>query len=456
MASFKFNLNPRDVGRIDTPFRRIITKIPVPDSLELIKKIQSLESTNAIEQLPVVWDRAENSTIFDPWGNSWIDFTSTIFVTNSGHGNKQIVEEIGKVLSAPLLHSYYYPTAIRAEFLESLINFTPNNLEKAILLSVGTEAIERAIKISRIHGNQFNPSKNIIVGWDGNYHGKTMGSQLVGGQHRDKDWMGSVDPNFAHLPFPYPWTIEISKCDGRSLFIEHLGLLKKAGIDIERIAAFFVESFQGWGAIFYPDGYIKALKQWATQKNALVVFDEIQAGFGRTGKLFAYEHYEVEADLVICGKGISGSLPLSAVLGSAQLIELDSEYTSTHGGNPLACAAGLGNIKSFTSLDLINEAERKEVIFINKLTAWKKKYPKRIRRVLGKGMLFGVFIYKEDSNELDEEIVNVICERAMEKGVFSICTGKGTLKLGPPLTIPDEALIEGLDVYEECFAELLT
>jgi 4-aminobutyrate aminotransferase / (S)-3-amino-2-methylpropionate transaminase / 5-aminovalerate transaminase len=454
MAKFEFNLEPRAVAAVSTDFRKIQTKIPVPDSLPLFQKLRSYESSNAVEQLPVVWDRAENAQIFDSWGNSWIDFTSSIFVTNSGHGNQYVIDRIQDLLAKPLLHAYYYPTHIRAEFLEALIAATPVNLEKAILLSAGTEATERAIKISRIHGTGVKTGKNIIVGWDGNYHGKTMGAQLVGGQHSDKDWMGFRDPGFAHLPFPYPWVLKSENCNGKTLFHRHLEYLQDEGVDLSLVAALFVESFQGWGAIFYPEDYIAAAREWTTEHQALLVFDEIQAGFGRTGKLFAYEHYGVHADLVICGKGISGSLPLSAVLGPAFLIELDDAYTSTHGGNPLACAAGLGNLEAFRTLDLVNEAQRKESIMVDILNQWQSKYPTRIGRILGKGLLFGVFITKPTSDDLDEFVTNLVCERAMEKGVFSICTGRGTLKLGPPLTIPDDALVEGLSVYEECFAEL--
>ena len=133
---------------------------------------------------------------------------------------------------------------------------------------------------------------------------------------------------------------------------------------------------------------------------------------------------------------------------------MDAGYTSTHGGNPLACAAGLGNLEAYEELNLVQEAQRKEPIMRDCIEKWKTKYPDRIGRVLGKGMLFGVFIKKSSSDELDSDLTNYICERAMEKGVFSICTGRGTLKLGPPLTIPDDALIEGLSVYEECFDEL--
>ena len=138
--------------------------------------------------------------------------------------------------------------------------------------------------------------------------------------------------------------------------------LEQSGVDLSTIAAFMVESYQGWGALFYPKNYIKALRKWADDNHAIVIFDEIQAGFGRTGKLFAYEHYEVEADLVCCGKGISSGLPLSAVLGRSELIDVDLSLNSTHGGNPVCCAATLASLELLESENLIAESERKGVI----------------------------------------------------------------------------------------------
>ncbi len=449
MASFKFNLDSRELDKIKTNHRCIKTELPVKESIKLLDQLKQYESTNAIEQLPVIWDKAINHQIFDPYGNIWIDFTSSIFVTNSGHANSKMLEKILEVLKKPLTHSYYYPTEIRLNFLKKLIEISPNYIEKAILLSAGTEATERAIKIAKIYGK--SKSKNKIISWEGNYHGKTLNAQMISGQFNDHAWIENFDENIIHLPFPYPWNQDLS---GKELFYEHLEIIKSKGVELSNISSFFVESFQGWGAIFYPHDYIKELKIWSKENEALLIFDEIQAGFYRTGKLFAFEHYGVEADLVICGKGISGSLPLSAVLGKKDLIELDSAYTSTHGGHPLSCAAGLGNLEFLDDKNLHIEVKKKSDLMKSILEGWISKYPKRIKMVLGEGMLYGVFIYKANSDELDNDLVNRICERAMEKGVFSICTGRGTLKLGPPLTIPEDALIEGLNVYEECFKEL--
>ena len=454
MAKFSFNINPRKVKKVSTKHRKIKTKIPVPESLSLLESLKEYESTNAKEQLPVIWDSAKDYQIFDKWGNVWIDFTSTIFVTNSGHASPYIIKRLLECIDAPLLHSYYYPTEIKLKFLEKLIDVTPSKFEKAILLSGGTEATERAMKIARIYGSKINPKKNVLVAGIGNYHGKTLGAQMLSGQDQDKQWIGYHDPNILHMPFPYPWDLENFNGNGKELFNEHLSNLEEKGLDLKNIAGFFIESFQGWGAIFYPHDYIEAAREWSFKNDSLLIFDEIQAGFGRTGKFFAYEHYGVDPDMVICGKGISGSAPLSAVLGPTNLIELDDGYISTHGGSPLACAAGLGNLEAFEKLNLVEESKRKGKIMYDTISSWKKKYPNRISYILGKGLLYGVFIKEESSNKLDEYLTNIICEKAMEKGVFSICTGRGTLKIGPPLTIPDDALVEGLAVYEECFDEL--
>ena len=188
MAKFTFNLSPRNVPLVTSNHRSIVTKIPVPESLPLLEEIKLYESSNALEQLPVVWDRAENHQIFDEWGNTWIDFTSSIFVTNSGHGNEETISRIKECINKPLLHSYYYPTRIRAQFLKKLLDISPDNLEKAIILSVGTEATERAIKIARIFGESTKKGKNIIVGGDGNYHGKTLGAQMMSGNLKQKEW----------------------------------------------------------------------------------------------------------------------------------------------------------------------------------------------------------------------------------------------------------------------------
>lgn len=451
--TYHFRLDPVKVPRVETRHRRIATDIPAPGTSEVMHRIARQECADAIDQVPVIWDRAEGYKIHDPWGNSWIDFSSSIFVTNCGHNHPHMVGALKKQ-AEKLLHSYSYPTLVRADYVEKLVAFTPPYLEKVSLLSTGTEASERAIRLARLFGQKSEPARRTIVGWDGNFHGKTMGAQMAGGYHEQKKWIGYQDPNMVHLPFPYPWVLEEKGVSGRQLFEQHIGELAARGIDLKGIVAFVVESYQGWGGIFYPDDYVKALREWTRERDALLIFDECQSGFGRTGKLFAYEHYGVEADLVTCGKGISGSLPLSVVLGRGDLIDLDPVYTSTHGGHPMCCAAGLANIEIFEAENLVAESLRKEAVVRREIEAWKQAVPGRLGRVLGKGLLWGVFLVDPETKALDAEFCDRVVERCLQKGVFHIRTGRGTIKLGPPLNIPDDALIEGLRVTGEAIAEV--
>lgn len=453
---FRFSTTPVAVPLVHTKHRRIATAIPVPESLPILDMIALYESANVKDQLPVVWDRAIGHQILDKWGNCWIDFTSTMFVTNVGHGHPDLVKAITRQ-AQQLLHAYSYPTEIRARYLEKLIAVTPPYLKKASLYSAGTEATERAVKLARYYGRKSAKPRRVIVGWDGSFHGKTMGAQMMGGQHKDKSWIGHDDPHMVHLPFPYPWVVEGADITGAGLFHQHLDLLSTRGVDLHDIVAFMAETYQGWGALFFPVDYVQEMRRWTGERDVLLVFDEVQAGFGRCGKLFGYEHYDVEPDLVCCGKGISGSFPLSAVLGRGDLIDLDPAYTSTHGGHPIACAAGLANLEIFERENLVAESARKGEILRSVVQSWKRRFPGRIGPFYGKGLLFGVFINNpqtEDPLDVDIEFCDRIVERSMQKGVFGIRTGRGTLKIGPPLSIPDDALIEGLGAIEESIAEL--
>jgi 4-aminobutyrate aminotransferase / (S)-3-amino-2-methylpropionate transaminase / 5-aminovalerate transaminase len=455
---FIFNLNPQKVRQIKTKYRRIRTSIPSEKSLEVLKKISKYESSNVKNQPPIVWTRSKDFQIWDDSGNCWIDLSSTIFVTNSGHTNKNIIKAINKV-SKRLLHSYSYPTKERAAFLEKLIEVTPVNFEKASLYSSGTEATERVLKLIRLHGRRFSISKKIVIAWEGNYHGKTMGAQLLSGSEKDKEWIGYKDEGIVHLPFPFPWILDGSKLSGFELFQSHLKLLESKGVKLTDIAGFLAETFQGWGAIFYPKDYVEALRIWSTENNSLLAFDEIQAGFGRCGTFFGYEHYGIEPDLISCGKAISGSLPLSAVLGSSEIIDLDPTYTSTHGGHPVVCAAGLANLIEFERLNLVEESRNKGLIMKGILESWKDRFPKRIGMISGHGLLYAVFIMKENHNspmDTDVNLCDRIVERCMQQGVFLIRTGRGTLKFGPPLTIKIDALREALRVVEEVLEDLLS
>ena len=462
MSVWKFNMVPIDVPYINTRYRKIITKLPVPESLGIFQSLDKHESRSMHGQLPIVWETARDYQVFDPYGNCWIDFTSTIFVTNSGHANSYIISSLHKKLDQELLHTYTFVHSSRVKYLKKLIDVTPSQFEKAFLMSAGTEATECALKLMRMYGQTIKPSKLVIISFQGGMHGRTMAAEMLKGDASSSAWIGYKDPNIYHLPFPYPWVANGGKkkdtYNWRKHFKEDMDELKAKGLNFDDIAGFIIESYLGWGAIFYPKEYIQELVDFAKKHNALVTFDEIQGGFGRTGKLFAYQHYGIEPDLVCLGKGLSGSLPLSAVIGSKEIMDLPEigSMSSTHSANPLCCAAGLANLDAIEAGKLIEESLRKGRILHDQLNKLKDIYSDRISYVFGKGLLAGILFKNPNTGMPDSLFASKVCEKAMQKGLLLVHTGRESIKIGPPLTIPDEALDEGLNVLEESFKEVIS
>jgi len=454
MSSFIFSSEPVDVKKVSTKYRKISTSIPIDGTKKILERLKKTESRSMHGQLPLVWDKAKDFSVFDSVGNCWIDFTSTIFVTNVGHSNPRVIEAIKKTLDNPLFSCYSYANELRAEYLELLIKFAGHNFEKAFLLSAGTEATEAAFKLMRMHGQKKNKRNNGIITIDGNWHGRTLGAQMLSSNLAQNKWIGYKDEFIHHIDFPYPW--HLNNIDPVDFLKSSLIKLQQNGIDLEKdISGIMLETFQGWGAIFYPKDWVKEVKKICIKYNILLAFDEMQSGFGRTGKNFGFEHYEVNPDLICIGKAMGGGLPLSGVLGKAEVMDLPEvgNMSSTHSANPLVCAAGIAVIDEINSKNLVYESQIKGELLHSKLREINKKYPDRVSRIQGKGLLASINFKNEITDEADSEFTSRVAEKCMQKGLLVVHTGRESIKIGPPLTISNEALIEGLEVLEESIKE---
>jgi len=279
---------------------------------------------------------------------------------------------------------------------------------------------------------------------------------MMSGNPSQKDWIGYHDPNIHHIPFPYPWALDGKT--GADFLKIGLGKLQKSGIDLENdICGFMLETFQGWGAVFYPKDFVKAIEDICKKFNILLTFDEMQSGFARTGKKFGYEHYGVQADLLCCGKGIASGFPLSAVIGPTKIMDLPDvgNMSSTHSANPFVCAAGIATLEEIKRLDLVQETERKGRIFFEKLNELKERYPDRISWVLGSGLISALIFKIPGKQEPDTIFPSLVSEKAMQKGLLVVHTGRESIKLAPPLTITDDAIREGVEVLDECIHEVI-
>ena len=452
-----FSLKPRNVPRISTSYRSIQTPIPAPGTAEIFERLDNIESRSMHGQLPIVWDKAENFSVYDIAGNCWIDFTSTIFVANIGHSNSHVTKALRDQLDRPLYSCYAYANPVRAKYIEKLVEFAGNPFEKAFLLSAGTEATEAVFKLMRMYGIKKQKRRRGIICIENNWHGRTMGAQMLSSNLGQRAWIGYQDPDVHYIPFPYPWALE--GATGEEFLRKGLQSLSNKGIDLTNdVCGFMLETFQGWGAIFYPKEFVQAIKELCSTNDILLSFDEMQAGFGRTGKPFGYQHYGTVPDLIACGKGMGGGVSLSGVIGRREIMDLPEvgNMSSTHSANPLVCAAGYAVLEQLDSCSLVSEAARKGRLFREALESLKRKFPDRISWILGKGMIFAILFKQPETGLPDAAFASKVSELCMQKGVLVVHTGRESIKLGPPLTITDEALLEGLSVIAESISEALS
>src|SRR5712691_9954652 len=273
----EFSIVPRHVPRVESKFRRIVTPLPHPDSLPTLEKLRQFEPQSMGGQAPLVWDRAEDIFVYDKYGNKWLDWSSGVLVTNCGHGAPEVREAILEQVNSGLLHNYVFPSEERAQLAEYLVGLSPKGLDKVFLLTTGSEATECAIKLARSHGIRKGGQKKIgIVGAERGFHGRTLGAQQAGGIAGQKAWIVNEDPAIIQVPFPDGyWTRDVS-------FENFLGTIEKKGLRPAEVAGVLFETYQGVGPDFAPVGYIRDLAQWCKTYQALLIFDEVQAGFGRT------------------------------------------------------------------------------------------------------------------------------------------------------------------------------
>lgn len=439
---------PQEIAPIATDFRRIQSALPHPASIPLLEKMEHYEARSMHGQPPVIWHRAHRYTVEDPYGNRWIDLSSGVLVANAGHGRSWVRAAMADQLERGLHHCYCFPHEARAALSEKLVQVTPASMEKAFLLTTGSEAIECAIKISRRHGtSQGGNRKKRIISFQNAFHGRTLGSQMAGGIPALKAWIQQEDPTFVQVPFPDGYQNEETR------FESFLGALSERSVTTDEIACVLLETYQGATASFAPVEFMQALREWCTSHQIVLVLDEVQAGFGRCGKWFGFEHYRIEPDLMCCGKGISSGMPLSAVLGKAELMDQfgHGEMTSTHSGNPICCRAALAGIEIIEWENLVENSNQLGQIQQEFLQGLKDEAA-CIGVVHGKGLVSGIRFVKPGTKEPDGELAHRITQRCYENGILTFAPvgpGGGTIKINPPLCIDQAALEEALGIFRE-------
>ncbi len=452
-----YDLTPVEVPKVETKYRRIRTRIPVPESLPIFEMLKQTEPRSMSGQPPIIWDGAEGCIVSDRWGNRWIDWSSGVLITNAGHGRKEIRDALREVIDRGLLASYVFVHEKRARLTQMLRDISPDpGKYRVFLMSTGSEATENCIKLSKTYAlKKHGPRKKYFVTFSYAFHGRTMGAQLAGGNERQKEWMVDRDHTFVQVPFPDGYKNENTSFE---LFLESLA---GQGVEPRDVAGVMTETYQGGGPDFLPTDYARRLEGLCRDHDIVTCYDEVQAGFGRTGRMFGYQHYGVTPDLIACGKGISSSLPISAVIGREDIMDLyaPGSMTSTHSGSPLPVAAAIASLEIIQKEDLAGRAARLGEVLIPELHRLQRKYPKVLGCVQGKGLVAGIQVVKPGTKTPDPELalrINIAC---FQKGLlmFAPVGGAGEcIKIAPPLTIPEDALRESIGVLEEALDEVLS
>ncbi|MFJ9634476.1 aminotransferase class III-fold pyridoxal phosphate-dependent enzyme [Streptomyces sp. NPDC101175] len=413
----------------------------------VLNTLRRYEPATMHTQHPVVWDRASGSRIFDRNGRSWLDWTSGILTANAGHARAEVVDAITEQARQGLLHAYMFPTRVRARVVRALSELS--GFPQSVLYTTGAEAVEGALKISSRHaiarrGMPPHGRRPVVVTFEGAFHGRTLGAQLAGGLPAQRDWAPALDEAFVRVPFPargQAWSPEIIEA-----------ALREIGAGPEDVTCVMGEIYQGSTLRQIDPAAARALREWCTRHGALLIFDEIQSGFGRTGRLFAYEHTGIRPDLLLVAKGLSGSLPISAVLVGDPVFTQHvrpGELTSTHSGNPISLAAAEANLALFADGRIVAEAAHRGQQLADGLADWAGRKPRR-RRIIGTmGMIAGVAC-TDETGSFDPRSSQRMAAECVELGLL-VCVpstlGGAMLKIMPPVTTSEHELAEALAIF---------
>jgi 4-aminobutyrate aminotransferase/(S)-3-amino-2-methylpropionate transaminase len=424
------------------------TPIPGPKSEVLLARRKAAVPQGPFNIAPIFIERGEGATVTDVDGNVLLDFSGGLGSLNLGHANAKVVDAVTKQ-AQKFLHTCFHIAQyeLYVALAEKLNAITPGGFaKKTLLVNSGAEAVENAVKIARYY-----TKRPAVVGFEHGFAGRTLLAMTLTSKVMPyKFGFGPLAPEVYRLPYPYEYRSELN-VDG---MIAQMHEFFQTHVDPKQVACVVMELVLGEGGfVVAPKKYVKALAKFCRDNGILFVADEIQTGFGRTGKMFATEHYEFEPDLMTMAKSLADGMPISAVTGRADI--MDSVHVGglggTYGGNPVACAAALATIDEMQRLKLPARAEEIGKKLLGKALDWQKKHP-LIGDVRGLGAMVAIeFVKDRQTKEPAKEFTVGLVKRCVENGVILIYAGthSNVLRFLVPLVITDEQLDEGLAVIEE-------
>ncbi|NWG34608.1 MAG: aminotransferase class III-fold pyridoxal phosphate-dependent enzyme [Chloroflexi bacterium] len=403
-----------------------------------------------------VADRAEGSYIYTDDGRKLLDFTCGIGVTNTGHCHPKVVEAIreqaGNFIHAQANIVIHKPML---QLIEELRKITPPSIDSYYFANSGAEALENAVKIARVATGR----QNVIV-FSGSFHGRSSGTMaLTTSKTVYRAGFGPLPSGVYVAPFPYAFRLKMTEAEASEYALEQLEYLLASQTAPKETAAILIETVLGEGGyVVPPKSFMKGLREICDRHKILLIFDEVQSGFGRTGKWFAFEHFEIVPDIITAAKGIASGMPLSGVFTSTDImLKLDvGSIGGTYGGNAVACAAGVATLRAMREEHMLENATERGIQLMTGFRKLQEEYP-QIGDVRGKGLMVGTEFIVEGRADKAKPLVKEIIHKVEEKGMLLLSCGTydNTVRWIPPLNVTAEQINDGLRIFGESLKETI-
>jgi 4-aminobutyrate aminotransferase len=437
-------------------YPRIVVQPPGPRAREIIARDRRSVSQNLTKDVPLVVERASGMVVEDVDGNRFLDFAAGISTVSTGHCHPEVVRAVQQQAES-LMHicytDFYYPIYI--ELCEELARLAPIQGDvRVFLTNSGAEAVETALKLARVR-----TGRQKIVGFFGAFHGRTYGAMtLTASKPVQREGYGSLVPDILHAHYAYCYRCPVNRRPD-DCSVDCLELLTESYfhhmVDPKEVAAIIVEPILGEGGFVPPHkDFLPKLQAICGQHGILLIADEVQSGMGRTGRMFALEHFGIDPDMIILAKGIASGMPISAVIARDDVMKWnDGGHGSTFGGNPVSCASALATIRLLKN-GLIENAGRVGSRLLDGLRGLKKKH-RRIGDVRGLGLMVGIEVVKNpDGSKPAPDERTAVIHKAFERGLLTLPCGSSTIRLSPPLVATESDVDKAVSILDAAFADL--
>jgi 4-aminobutyrate aminotransferase len=435
---------------------KLTTPIPGPKSRAVVERDDLVISKSYTRSYPLVAERGEGAIVYDPDGNAFLDFCAGIAVVATGHCHPRVVQAIQEQATR-LIHmsgtDFYYENMVQlAERLTSIVPIPGPG--RVYFGNSGTEAVEAAIKLSRYH-----TKRGQFIAFVGAFHGRTMGSlSLTGSKYVQKKGFFPTMPGVHHVPYAYCYRCTYGQ-EPETCAVECVQAIEtdlfRTRVAPDEVAAIFVEPVQGEGGyVVPPKKFLEELRKLADRHGILLIFDEVQSGMGRTGKMFAAEHFGVSPDVMTLAKGIASGMPLGATVARAELLSWPpGAHASTFGGNPVAVAAALTTLELLEQ-ELVDNAARMG----ERLMARLRDLPRRcpiVGEVRGLGLMIGIELVRDQATkERAPDLRDRLVDLCFQRGLLLLGSGPNTIRICPPLVITAEQADFAAETIEECLGRV--